>query len=64
MGRLHIASWALLLGAIGQGAFYAALFPRFPEWALTTLLLPPWLTIYAISFAAERRLGLARFDMR
>lgn len=53
MGRLHIASWALLVGAMGQGAFYAALFPRFPVWVLTTLLLPPWLTIYTISFCRQ-----------
>ena len=57
MGRLHIASWALLLGAIGQGAFYASLFPRFPGWALTTLLLPPWLTIYTISFCRQAPFG-------
>jgi hypothetical protein len=57
VGRLHIASWALLLGAIGQGVFYASLFPGFPVWALTTRLLPPWLTIYIISFCRQAPFG-------
>ena len=61
MSALHIASWGLLIGAVGQCAFYAALFPRLPVWIIFVAVLPPWLTVYAISFCRQAPVGPRRF---
>ena len=61
MSRLHIASWGLLVGATGQCALYDALLPRLPLWIIFIALLPPWLTVYTISFCREAPFGPRRF---
>ena len=58
MSRLHIASWGLLLGAIGQGDLPGSLASRLPLWIIFAALLPPWLTVYTISFADRHHLAL------
>jgi hypothetical protein len=57
MGILNVASWGLLIGALGQSLFYAPLFPRLPTWVVWTFLLPPWLTIFTISFCRQPPFG-------
>jgi hypothetical protein len=57
MGRLNLASCGLLIGAMGQAAFYASLFPRVPPWVILFPLLPPWLTIFTISFCRQPPFG-------
>lgn len=61
MSRLHIASWGLLLGAIGQGDLPGSLASRLPLWIIFAALLPPWLTVYTISFCRQAPLGPRRF---
>jgi hypothetical protein len=61
MRRLHVASWGLLLGATGQVALYDALLPRIPLWMFFAALLPPWLTVYTISFCRQAPFGPRRF---
>jgi hypothetical protein len=57
MSKLHIASWGLLIGALGQAGFYGQLFPRLPSWIVFIALLPPWLTVYTISFCRQAPCG-------
>ena len=57
MGTLNVASGGLLIGALGQLAFYASLFPRLPTWVVYTPLLIPWLTIFTISFCRQPPFG-------
>ena len=57
MSRLHIASWSLLFGATGQCVLYSDLVPRFPVWFIFLGLLPPWLTVYTISFCRQAPFG-------
>ena len=61
MSRLHIASWGLLVGAVGQCALYSALAPHLPSWIIFVVLLPPWLTVYTISFCRQAPFGPRRF---
>ena len=61
MGRLHTASWGLLLGAIGQAILFSALDLRLPSRIVFAALLPPWLTVYAISFCRQAPFGPRRF---
>ena len=61
MSLLHVVSWGLLLGAIGQAALYKDLLPRIPTWMFLALLLPPWLTVYTISFCRRPPFGPRRF---
>jgi hypothetical protein len=61
MGKLNIASWALLVGAMGQLAFYAPLFPFLPPWVVWVPLVPPWLAIYTISFCRQPPCGPRTF---
>jgi hypothetical protein len=61
MSRLHIASWGLLVGAMGQCALYGALAPHLPSWIVFVALLPPWLTVYTISFCRQAPFGPRRF---
>ncbi len=61
MGRLNIASWALLIGSLGQLSFLAPLFPNLPYWVVWIPLLPPWLTIYTISFCRQSPFGARPF---
>jgi len=61
MNRLHIAGWGLLVGAAGQCGLLAPSVPRLPEWIVFTSLLPPWLTVYTISFCRKAPFGPRRF---
>jgi hypothetical protein len=60
MSRLHLASWGLLPGAIGQCGLYDALLPSLPPWIIFVALLPPWLTVYTISFCRQAPFGPRR----
>jgi len=57
MGKLHIASWGLLLGAMGQAGLYMNLLPQRPTWAIMAPLALPWLTVYTISFCKVAPFG-------
>jgi hypothetical protein len=57
MSRLNIASWGLLIGAIGQSGFYGSLFPRLPDWIMFPILALPWLTVFIISFCNQPPFG-------
>lgn len=61
MSGLNVTSWALLIGALGQTALYAALAPRPPLWMIFGLLIPPWLTVYTISFCRQAPFGPRTF---
>jgi hypothetical protein len=57
MGTLNIASWGLLIGAMGQWALYRPLFPRLPDWLILGALFVPWLTVFTISFCFRAPFG-------
>lgn len=57
MGTVNVASWCLLIGAMGQVAFYESLRPGLPAGLLRSLLLLPWLTTYTISFCRRPPFG-------
>lgn len=61
MGTLNLASWGLLVGAIGQAAFYLRLFPRLPTWLVMAVLFVPWLTVFTISFCNRPPFGPSPF---
>ncbi|HEY5912836.1 MAG TPA: hypothetical protein VJA21_19765 [Verrucomicrobiae bacterium] len=61
MGALSIASWGLLVGAIGQWAFYGRLFPRLPAWLVMGALFVPWLIVLTISFCNRAPFGPGPF---
>src|SRR5260370_40152130 len=61
MGSLNVTNWALLIGPMGQLAFYAPLFPILPSWVVLILLLPPSLTIHTISFCRQPPCGPRTF---
>jgi hypothetical protein len=63
MSRLHVASWSLLIGAVGQCVLFNALVPEVPSWIIFCALLPPWMTIYAISFCRQAPFGPRRFRL-
>jgi hypothetical protein len=56
-GKLNIASWGLLVGALGQAGLYHNLFPQLPTWAVMAPLALPWLTVYTISFCKVAPFG-------
>jgi hypothetical protein len=41
--------------------FWGALVPRLPFWITFAALLPPWLTVYTISFCKQAPFGPRRF---
>src|ERR1051325_1277205 len=60
MGTLSIASWGLLIGAMGQAIFFTRLFPGLPkwvEWVVFCVLYVPWLTVFGISFCKQAPCG-------
>ena len=57
MNQLSIASWGLFIGAIGQGVFYAYLFPHLPKWIVTGISLLPGLIVFVISFCKVAPFG-------
>jgi len=48
--ELNIASWGLLIEAIGQFVSYGTLGAHFPSWVFFIATFPPWLTVFTISF--------------
>jgi formate hydrogenlyase subunit 3/multisubunit Na+/H+ antiporter MnhD subunit len=50
LGKLNIASWGFLIGAIGQNWFYTRLFPQISERIILAVLFIPWLTAFVITF--------------
>ena len=48
LGALHIWSWGLFIGAMGQYAFYWSFAPL-PNWTVGALFIP-WVTVFTISF--------------
>ena len=61
MGTLSIASWGLLIGAMGQAAFYSDLFPHLPAWLVISTLFVPWFTVFGISFCKQAPCGARPF---
>jgi len=61
MSRLHVASFGLVIGSIGQWALYSDWMPRIPSWIIFLGLLPPWFVIYAISFCRQAPCGPRTF---
>jgi hypothetical protein len=57
IGRIHMLSWGLLVGAVGQSLLWGGIFPRAPRWMVFAALLPPWLTVYTISFCRQAPFG-------
>src|SRR5579864_7185809 len=57
MGILNIASLGLLIGALGQSLLWGNPFPRLPQWIVLIQFLPPWLTVYTISFCRQAPFG-------
>jgi hypothetical protein len=57
MSILNIASYGLLIGAMGQWGFYGRLFPHLPSWIVMGVLFIPWLTIFIISFCNQPPFG-------
>ena len=57
LGKLSIASWGLLIGAMGQWAFYHRILPRFPDWLVFGALAIPWLIVFTISFCNRPPFG-------
>jgi hypothetical protein len=60
MGKINVASWALLLGAVGQ-ALLLGLMDRVPHWLVLVPLFGPWLLGYVISFCRIAPCGPGRF---
>jgi hypothetical protein len=61
MSTLNVASWGLLIGALGQCVLYSSLFQHLPQWLVLIPLLPPWLMVYVISFCRQAPCGPLRF---
>lgn len=57
MGALNVASFGLLIGAIGQRWFYARLFPQVPTWVVWGILCLPGLTVFTISLTKRPPFG-------
>jgi len=57
MGTLSIASWGLLIGAMGQAGFYSDFFSHhLPGWVFGILFVP-WFTVFGISFCKQPPCG-------
>jgi hypothetical protein len=63
MGALNIASYGLLIGAMGQFFFYKGTFPHFPAWIVWGVLFVPWLTVFTISFCNRPLFGPRPFRL-
>ena len=61
MGRVNIAGWALLFGAVGQTLLLGHSIDRVPTWLVFVPLLGPWLLVYVISFCRVAPCGPGRF---
>jgi hypothetical protein len=61
MGKINIAGWALLLGALGQALLLGHLSDRVPSWLTLVPLAGPWLLVYVISFCRVAPCGPRRF---
>lgn len=63
LGRLNIASWALLLGAGGQYCFYSRLFPSVPASIIWLMLFLPWLAAFVITSCKRPPFGPRPFRL-
>ena len=61
MGKINVASWALLLGAVGQALLLGHLMERVPHWLIDAPLFGPWLLLYVVSFCRVAPCGPGRF---
>ena len=61
MGKISVAAWALLLGAVGQALLLGHLLDNVPDWLIFAPLCGPWLIGYAISFCRVAPCGPGRF---
>jgi len=61
MGTLNIASWGLAVGTIGQCVLYGRLPPGLPQWIMMSVLSPPWLLVFVISFCNRPPFGPRSF---
>jgi hypothetical protein len=61
MGRINIAGWTLLFGAIGQALLLGNTMDRVPHWLMWVPLFGPWLLVYVISFCRVAPCGPGRF---
>jgi hypothetical protein len=61
VGRINIAGWALLVGAVGQALLLGHSTDRIPTWLIIMPLLGPWLVVYVISFCRVAPCGPGRF---
>jgi hypothetical protein len=61
MGKINVASWVLLLGAVGQALLLGHLMDRVPHWLIFVPLYGPWLLAYVISFCRVAPCGPGRF---
>jgi hypothetical protein len=61
VGKINVASWALLLGAVGHALLLGRLMDRVPHWLLFVPLFGPWLLGYVISFCRVAPCGPGRF---
>ena len=61
MGKISVASWALLLGAVGQALLLGPLLDKVPDWLIFAPLCGPWLIVYVISFCRVAPCGPGRF---
>ena len=61
LSKVHIASYGLFIGIAGPLILFADLLPRIPVWIIAVVLLPPWLTVYTISFCRQPPCGPRRF---
>ena len=61
MGKINVASWALLLGAVGQALLLGHSVDRVPHWLVDAPLFVPWLVVYVISFCRVAPCGPRRF---
>ncbi len=61
MGKLNLASWGLIVGALGQWGFYGRLFPRVPNWAIMMALFLPCYALILITFCNSPPFGPCSF---
>ena len=57
LGKLHIASYSLGIGAIGQYWFYGRLFPNVRAGIVWGVLLLPWLAAFILTFYRQAPFG-------
>jgi len=61
MGRINVAGWGLMFGAVGQAVLLHTRFSKVPFWMFYVPLFTPWLLVYTISFCRVAPCGPRRF---